>query len=61
MTKLVSDKYSEMRNWAGVSKSGAALEEIELQYKSKRSYVSLAKTCKYAVGGLSKWIKDHRK
>ena len=62
MTKLVSDKYSECEESdEQTSKSDAALRKSELQYKAKKAMFSLSKTCEYAVGGLSKWIKDHRK
>ena len=42
-------------------KSDAALRKSELQDKAKKAMSSLSKTCEYAVGGLHKWIKDHRK
>lgn len=62
MTKLVSDKYSKCEESdERVSKSDAALRKSELQDKAKKATSSLSKTCEYAVGGLSKWIKDHRK
>ena len=62
MTKLVSDKYSKCEESdEQVSKSNAALRKSELQDKAKKAMSSFSKTCEYAVGGLHKWIKDHRK
>ena len=62
MTKLVSDKYSKCEESdEQVSKSDAALRKSELQDKAKKVISSFSKTCEYAVGGLSKWIKDRRK
>jgi len=62
MTKLVSDKYSKCEESdERVSKSDAALRKSELQDKAKKAMSSLSKTCEYAVGGLSRWIKDRRK
>ena len=62
MTKLVSDKCSKCEESdEQVPKSDAALRKSELQDKAKKATSSLSKTCEYAVGGLSKWIKDHRK
>ena len=62
MTKLVSDKYSKCEESdERVSKSDATLRKSELQDKAKKAISSFSKTCEYAVGGLHKWIKDHRK
>ena len=62
MTKLVSDKCSKCEESdERMSKSDAVLRRSELQDKAKKATSSLSKTCEYAVGGLSKWIKDHRK
>ena len=62
MTKLVSDKYSKYEESdEQTSKSDAALRKSELQDKAKKVMSSFSKTCEYAVGGLNKWIKDHRK
>ncbi len=62
MTKLVSDKYSKCEESdERVSESDAALRKSELQDKAKKAMSSFSKTCEYAVGGLNKWIRDHRK
>ena len=62
MTKLVSDKYSKCEESdEQVLKSDAALRKSELQDKAKKVISSFSKTCEYAVGGLNKWIRDHRK
>ena len=62
MTKLVSDKYSKCEESdEQTSKSDTVLRKSELQDKAKKAISSFSKTCEYAVGGLSKWIKDHRK
>ena len=62
MTKLVSSKYSKCEeNDEQASKSDAASRKSELQDKAKKAISSFSKTCECAVGGLHKWIKDHRK
>ena len=62
MTKLVSDKCSKYEESdEQVSKSDTALRKSELQGKVKKAISSFSKTCEYAVGGLNKWIRDHRK
>ena len=62
MTKLVSDKYSKYEESdERASKSDTVLRKSELQDKAKKAMSSFSKTCEYAVGGLNKWIKDHRK
>ncbi len=62
MTKLVSSKYSKCEeSGERVSKSDAASRKSELQDKAKKAISSFSKTCECAVGGLHKWIKDHRK
>lgn len=62
MTKLVNDKCSKCEESdERMSKSDAALRRSELQDKAKKAISSFSKTCEYAVGGLNKWIRDHRK
>ena len=62
MTKLVSDKYSKCEESdEQVPKSDTVLIKSELQDKAKKAISSFSKTCEYAVGGLNKWIRDHRK
>lgn len=62
MTKLVSDKYSKCEESdEQTSKSDTVLRKSELQDKAKKAISSFSKTCEYAVGGLNKWIRDHRK
>ena len=62
MTKLVGDKYSKCEESdEQVLKSDTALRKSELQDKAKKAMSSFSKTCEYAVGGLNKWIRDHRK
>ena len=57
-----ANKYSKYEESdERVPKSDAALRKSELQDKAKKAMSSLSKTCEYAVGGLHKWIKDHRK
>lgn len=62
MTKLVSDKYSKCEESdEQTSKSDTVLRKSELQDKAKKAISSFSKTCEYAIGGLNKWIRDHRK
>ena len=62
MTKLVSDKYSKCEESdEQASKSDTVLRKSELQDKAKKAISSFSKTCEYAIGGLNKWIRDHRK
>mgnify|MGYP003093016638 CR=1 FL=1 len=62
MTKLVSDKYSKCEESdEQASKSDTVLRKSELQDKAKKAISSFSKTCEYAIDGLNKWIRDHRK
>ena len=62
MTKLISSKYSKCEESdEQASKSDTVLRKSELQDKAKKAISSFSKTCEYAVGGLNKWIRDHRK
>ena len=62
MTKLVSDKYSKCEeSGEQVLKSAVTMAHINTHDKAKKAMFSLSKTCEYAVGGLNKWIRDHRK